>query len=263
MKSNKICLVGGVDSIGVPYTRDNKGHIGFYELIEEKLLKDNEVISLNCFHMSTNNDNEYVRTLLTHDITLGEVRKSQNEMLKKCKYSGLYPYLELPKHFLGFYKNDGNDELIVRDCIKKHDTVFIYSAFVNDLLKKYELSLFKLLRPGKIQQELKDVDLSEVLMDIRENLELIHALNPGTQVYIIGLFVPTKVPYVRRSLYNFILHVDQELKYIARQHENVHFVDNSNLEPWDFNDIDFHPNRCGHEKIYENFMKVYRDEKSA
>lgn len=32
----KLILIGGVDSIGVPYTKDNKNNQGFFELIEKR-----------------------------------------------------------------------------------------------------------------------------------------------------------------------------------------------------------------------------------
>lgn len=40
---------------------------------------------------------------------------------------------------------------------------------------------------------------------------------------------------------------------------NVTFVNNDNLSSEDFNNIDFHPNKKGHEKIYRNFIKEYEN----
>lgn len=93
-------------------------------------------------------------------------------MLKKCKYSGIYPYLELPKNFLNHYQINKDDaRVIVKDYIQKNETIFIYSAFVNDLLKSKGLSLFKLLRPGKIKKELKKINVNSILYDIEKILK--------------------------------------------------------------------------------------------
>lgn len=151
MKKNLV-LIGAADSIGVPYTRDNHNHMVFFEMIEETLAQEYNITTINCFHMSSNNDNHYIESLISNDISLFEIKDSQNKMLKKCKYSGIYPYLELPKNFLNYYKPKEEDkQIIIKEYIKNNDTIFIYSAFVNDLLKSQKLSLFKLLRPGKIK----------------------------------------------------------------------------------------------------------------
>ena len=257
MKKN-LALVGAADSIGVPYTKDNLNHQGFFELIERSLSEKYNVVSINCFHMSTNNDNAYINKLISDNISLSEIKKTQNQMLKKCKYSGIYPYLELPKSFLNRYQIDAGDEkIIVKDYIRDNETVFIYSALTNDLLKSRNLSLFKLLRPGKLRKELKEISLNNVLCDLEANITKLIALNANTKIYIIGLFVPTKIPYIRANLSEFITEVNKRLDAMSKKYNSVFLVDNSNLSSEDFNNIDFHPNKAGHEKIYYNFIRQY------
>lgn len=262
MKKNLV-LVGAADSIGVPYTKDNSDHKGFFEMIEYDLSKKYNVISINCFHMSTNNDNKYIDSLISNDISLLDIKNTQNQMLKKCKYSGIYPYLELPKNFLNHYQINKDDASItVKDYIKNNDTIFIYSAFVNDLLKSKGLSLFKLLRPGKIKKELKKINITSILYDLEKNIEKLININPNVKIYVIGLFVPTKIIYIRKSLSEFIYIINDKFYTISKKYDNVILVNNDNLTIEDFNNIDFHPNRKGHEKIYHNFIKQYKSNKS-
>lgn len=253
----RIVLIGGVDSIGVPYSRDNKKHVGFFEMLEEHLQKDNEVTTINCFHMSTNNDNKYIKRILTEDITLYDVKISQNAMLKKCKYSGIYPFLEMPKSFLEHYQvNEDDKNIMVKDILKNNEAIFVYSAFVNDLLKSRNLSLFKLLNPQKINKELKSVNIDFVLEGMEENVVNLIKLNRKIKIYIIGLFIPTKINLIRDSLKDFIISVNKEFKKIADKYpKNVIFVNNENLVYEDFNNIDFHPNKKGHLKIYNNLLE--------
>jgi len=103
---DKLFLIGGTDSIGVPYTKDNKTNSGFFEQIENFLSNHFEVTTFNFFHMSTYNTNSFILECLKKNYSLAEIKVQQNQMLRKCKYSGVYPYLELPKNFLNFYKND-------------------------------------------------------------------------------------------------------------------------------------------------------------
>ncbi len=256
----KLLLIGAADSIGVPYTKDNHDNKGFFEMIEENLSKKYNITSINCFHMSTYNDNKYINSLLTDRISLLDIKNSQNKMLKKCKYSGIYPYLELPKNFLNHYKiNDGDEKIIVKDYIKNNNTIFIYSAFVNDILKSKKLSLFKLLRPGKIKRELREINIDKVISDLEKNIKKLIAINPKIKIFIIGLFVPTKISYIRNNLKEFIYNVNDVFNKLSKKYTNVILVNNNNLSKEDFNNIDFHPNRKGHEKIYQNFIKACED----
>ncbi len=255
-----LVLVGAADSIGVPYTRDNYEHKGFFEMIEETLSKKYNVISVNCFHMSTNNDNKYIERLTSDNISLRDIKISQNKMLRKCKYSGVYPYIELPKSFLNNYQvRDTDEKFIVKDYLEKENVIFIYSAFVNDLLKASNLSLFKLLRPGRIKRELRRVNINHVLLDVEKNIETLMAINPKMKIYMVGLFVPTKMTYIRNNLREFIDKVNETFSELAKKYDNVYLVNNDNLLEEDFNNIDFHPNKKGHKKIYYNFMKVYNE----
>lgn len=258
----RLTLIGAADSIGVPYTRDNFEHKGFFEMIEEKLAREYEVTSINCFHMSVNNDNEYIRKLISSDISLLEVKNTQNQMLRKCKYSGIYPYLELPKNFLNYYKIDERDaEIIVRDFIKKDNTIFIYSAFVNDLLKSRNLSLFKLLKPGRIKAELAEINIESLLGSLEKNIEKLVTLNSEIKIFMIGLFIPTRITYVRNSLEDFIYRINSSFDELSQKYKNVVLINNDNLTREDFNNIDFHPNRRGHIKIYHNFVAKLNDAK--
>lgn len=252
-------LIGAADSIGVPYTRDNLAHEGFFELFTKFLSQDYDVATLNCFHMSTNNDNRYIMKLLTSDMTLADVKTSQNEMLQKCKYSGIYPFIELPKSFLNYYRiYDGDEHLIIRDCLKENNSIFIYSAFVNDLLKSQGISLFQLLKPGKIKKVLRDLNLNLASRDLRRNLEALIGLNPDIKIFLIGWFVPTKISYVRKNLREFVVTVNADFARVAQEYpNNVFFVDNMNLTSEDFSNIDFHPNKFGHKKIYRNLVVEY------
>lgn len=263
MKKN-LLLVGAADSIGVPYTKDNFDHKVFFEMIECTLANKYDVISINCFHMSTNNDNKYIDSFISNDISLLEIKNTQNKMLKKCKYSGIYPYLELPKNFLNHYQINKDDaRVIVKDYIQKNETIFIYSAFVNDLLKSKGLSLFKLLRPGKIKKELKKINVNSILYDIEKNIEKLININPNIEIYIIGLFVPTKISYIRKNVREFISSINDKFYTISEKYHNVFLINNDNLAIEDFNNIDFHPNRKGHKKIYNNFIKQYEKNKSC
>lgn len=251
-------LVGASDSIGVPYARDNVEHQGFFEMIADYFRINYNVVAANCFHMSTYNDNKYISQLIHQDISLYKIKVTQNQMLETCKYSGVYPYIELPKSFLNHYSPTEDDNaIIIRKYIEKYKTIFVYSAFTNDLLKSYGLSLFKLLRPGKIKSSLKIADTDVVFRELCDNISSLIKLNSNIEIYLIGLFVPTKIPYVRKNLSGFIARVNKIFREIADDNENVYFIDNSNLDKRDFNNIDFHPNKNGHTKIYRNFIDVY------
>ena len=256
---DKLVLIGAADSIGVPYSRDNKKNEGFFELIAKDLSKEYEVAPLNCFHMAVNNDNDYIAKLINGSYSLADIRKSQTTMLRKCKYSGIYPFIEIPKKFLSHYESGEKAEnILVRDAIKSDHVIFVYSSLVNDILKSKKLSLFKLLFPGRIKEELKNLDLGFVFEKIEANIHDLVTLNQNMKIYIVGLFVPTRILYVRKTLTDLISEINSRLDKFSEKYDNVFIIHNENLTHEDFNNIDFHPNQKGHLKIYHNFCKAYR-----
>ncbi len=51
----KVDLFGGLNSIGMPYTKDNKEHIGYFDIVEEYLKdKDFDVNSVNMSRLTRN-----------------------------------------------------------------------------------------------------------------------------------------------------------------------------------------------------------------
>ena len=92
---------------------------------------------------------------------------------------------------------------------------------------------------------------------MEKNINTLININPNIKIFIIGLFVPTKISYIRKNLQDFISIVNESIYKIAKKYKNVVFVSNDNLSKKDFNNIDFHPNKKGHEKIYYNFINKY------
>lgn len=55
--------------------------------------------------------------------------------------------------------------------------------------------------------------------------------------------MPTKIPYIRESLSEFIFSVNDNFYKISKKYDNVILVNNDNLSIEDFNNVDFHPNK--------------------
>lgn len=55
MESNKIDLFCGPNSLGVPYTRDNKNHFGYFDYVKQELEKLNyDVMGINFSSLNKN-----------------------------------------------------------------------------------------------------------------------------------------------------------------------------------------------------------------
>ena len=255
----KIFVIGGCDSIGVPYSRDNKDNIGFFELLIKRLEKDYAVENFNFFSMAKYNTSDYIYNVLTENCSLKLLKQRQIESLKICKNSGIFPFLELPKKFLDHYKQIKSDDKILTK-LSDEKTIFIYSSGINDFLKCNNLSLFKLLFPKGLKTVKNNLDryIEKSLTKLERNLELLNKINPKMKVYIIGCFIPTNLQYIRKSLSLVIIDYNEKIKKLLNSYPNITFIDNSNLFPGDFNNIDFHPNKKGHLKIYQNLInKMY------
>lgn len=256
---NNVYLIGGVDSFGVPYTRDNKNNINHLKEVYSFLIEQGINLTLiDMYSMSKYNDTTYINYLLDQNINLYKIKENQIESIDLCRKSGIFQFIQLPKKTKQLYElNDSYKEQTLTDIIKNNEIIFIYSCGINDFLKNMNTNLAKLLNTKNMEKAFKDLENSIVLIinKINENIKKLIKLNNNIEIYVMGIYTPTRVKYIRNyvtvpiNLYNIAL------KKLCEKYENVHFIDNSNLDKTNMAHVDWHPNYTGQRKMGENIIE--------
>lgn len=260
----KLLLIGGIDSIGVPYTRDNKNKISHFTIIKDYLLKvykNSKFIDLYC--MSKYNTTQYISKLLNQNLTLEELKRNQIESIDICRKQGIFQFIQLSKNMKSYYTINENDKNIrISDEIRKNNTLFIYSCGTNDFLESNGTNLGKLLLSRNMTKAFENMEekIKNIVINIERNIKEIINLNADVEIYIIGLYIPTTVKYIRSITQKPIEYFNQCLSNMCELYENVFFIDNSNLNIEHMAPIDWHPNTKGQEKIGENILNKIKKE---
>jgi len=259
MSKDKILLIGGIDSIGVPYTRDNKTRINHLKVVRDFLttyFRDVEMIDMYC--MNKYNTTEYIHELLSKGYNLNTIRKNQRESIDLCRKNGIFQFIQLPANMKEYYEENGDEKtIVIRDEIKNNDTIFVYTCGANDFLARMETNLGKLIFPKYMDEALIGIEetIAEVVDKIKQNIEELRKLNNNIEIYILGIYIPTKFKYIRTKTTYPIEAFNEALKTACLEYENTYYIDNSNLTIDEMASVDWHPNQKGQQMIGENIVK--------
>ncbi len=259
----KILLIGGVNSFGVPYTRDNKENISFMNIIERKLSSlNNDVELFDMFSMSTYNTTEYLNDIINNNIDIYTIKNNQFNSIDLCRKSGIFQFLKLPKKTTKLYKFSKEDKnySLTNKLRNSKNTIYIYSCGINDLMNSLNTGLGKLILPNVLKKKVpkSKFALDNVLAKIKSNLNLLKEINPNIKIYVLGLYIPTKYNYIRNKVADVIYEFNKELSNMINTIDNVIYVDNQNLTIKEMAPVDWHPNYLGQKKIAENILEVMK-----
>lgn len=256
--SKKIYLIGGVDSFGVPYTRDNKNNINHLKEVFNFLVTQGiETTIIDMYSMNKYNDTDYINNLLTHNINLYKIKENQIESIDLCRKSGIFQFVQLPSKTKQLYKlNDDDKKQTLADIIKDNEIIFVYSCGVNDFLKSMNTNLAKLLKPKNLKAVLKNLEknIALIINKIEKNIQKLIEINKNIEIYVMGVYTPTRVKYIRNYVKRPISLYNTSLQALCEKYENVHFIDNSNLGKTNMAHVDWHPNYTGQKLMAENII---------
>ena len=140
----------------------------------------------------------------------------------------------------------------------------MYSCSANDLFYYYGTSLESLNAKHVIEIiKYADDGFDFLENNVKRNMDSITACNPKSQIFVMGLYMPSDNFWLNRLGSTFINKINKRLKRVCEQYENVYYVDVSSVSLCVL-EGDFHPNQDGQkiianklaEAIYENLKPV-------
>lgn len=256
--SKKIYLIGGVDSFGVPYTRDNKNNVNHLNEVYNFLIEQGiETTMIDMYSMHKYNDTDYINDLLVQNINLYKIKENQIESIDLCRKSGLFQFIQLPEKTKQLYQlNDADKSQILADIIKDNEIIFIYSCGINDFLKNMDTNLEKLLNPKNMKEAFKYLEktIPLIINKIDKNIQKLIEMNKDIEIYVMGIYTPTRVKYIRNYVKQPIRLYNIALKALCEKYKKVQFIDNSNLDKTNMAHVDWHPNYTGQKIMGENII---------
>ncbi len=260
-EKQKLLLIGGFDSLGVPYTRDNFDNKSFLDFFDDYLKEKGWTADkVSLFAMGKYNTCDYIAELIGHNYSLSRLRANQIESIDLCRRVGFWQFWQLAAKTAQLYPAwDENDQRCFIDLIRAKKIIFIYSCGSNDLLKEAQVHLGELMNGKKLAEKVREVrpKIDLVMGKIRENLCQLKALNPQMLIFVLGLYTPAPIKSVRVTIQPAIDDFNYNLAKLCKEIDGVYFVDNQNLEPKDMAKMDWHPSREGQKVLGDNIIRAW------
>lgn len=238
-------LVGLLDSYGVPYSPNVENSFFYYletDLDSRNMLGE----TVDLFNLYINKTWE-VNGIINNRITFEEMTDLKNFSLDFTRYK----YTDsVVKNNLKYNCDEDKKDVVIADYISSlENPCVIYSCSANDLFYYYGVS-FESLTIKKGIELINNFDngLDSLQEGIISNIETIIDINPKSQIFIMGLYLPSDNYFIQAVASGIINKVNKMICKICEQYENCYYVDVSCVSNYVL-DGDFHPNSDGQKVI--------------
>lgn len=271
-KETGLLVVGLNDSQGVNanFTFFRKGLLS--QLVDT--LTEGEFIPtmIDAFSL-TMNKTEHVDYFLKHNLSLQEIKLSQIysavSALKKTMQD-----MKLPT-FIGEVGNvwrfmypikQGDDNIHISSSLQQaSEPLMIYSSGVNNLMREVGNNPFAIRGDYKNRNKRPNYDytlkkandsntLKKVIDSMRKNYEIILGINPDTDIYTLGAYVPKALSTPEMNLFrDLILAYNEKLDSLCHEY-GTHFVDTEEVgRTYNYSKINFHISSGGY-RVLANYI---------
>lgn len=274
MDKNKITLLGGIDSLGVPFPRANTRHIGFFDLTVKYFTDLNyEIEYIDFFNVRLNHSWEFAR-FFKKNFNLAQIKKIQIKSLNYLRNANIFFKFAIPKKFVNRYSIIEDDYKIkIKDVYtNSKNPIIIYSCGFNDFTFYIKSGPVEILSK-KVRDELpKNLYhlLDKTVNNVKTNIEMLLSLNPNAKIYVLGLFDCTTFKYIECLIYmqeklnnrkvkfkrriNLLINCfNHKLQKLCKKYENTIFIDNTDLINQNAL-LDFHPNTKANKAIAQKII---------
>lgn len=269
-----IDIICGINSVGVPFTRDNKKHIGYFDIIVDDLKKGYNVSDYNISTLSKNCTWDFDK-VLNENMSLLQIRNLQIYGYNKLRDTNFLFKLVVPKNFQDIMRFTNNSDIGFKTFIEQsYNPIFLYNGGQNDFFTFIQAGPVELLNQ-KVRNNLPD-DLEDLVYQCVDNVEKnwisLYDINQNVRILSYGFYYSplfNKINNIIKfqnyfgkkkmryedgfrhliSLYNKLL------SERADEYDFVYYV------PLDFVEdycafMDFHPNEKGNELIAQASLDV-------
>lgn len=275
-----IDLFCGLSSLGMPFPRENKNHIGYFDIIKEQLIsKGYNVNGINISSLNKNHTWDLEKTL-NSNYSLSKIKNIQMRSIDELRNTNILFKLVVPKKFRERYIPNFNDsEITFKDIyVNSENPIFIYSAGPNDFFTYIQAGPVELMDGNvrkKLPHNLEEL-VAQCVNNVEQNLILLHQLNQNVTISVLSFYYSPlfdkiqKVIYLQERIKNkdkryrnrfgeIVGLYNSLLERMCQKYDFVEYVDITFIREY-CAPMDFHPNKKGNELIANEVLKKLRFE---
>jgi len=265
--NKEIFLVGALDSLGVPYTKDNNEMKSYIELTGDALKASG--INLTYFNMSSLGRNKTweLQKILNRDYTIGQYNKwnknASRFVIEGRRTDESWPYPTNPKFIDKFYENIPTPDIHITSKLSQIEApIFLYSCGGMNI-RKYlninsEMTAKDMLLCAREVLLRCIKHIKQTKMDVDNIINQIRSLNPNMEIYVLGVYAMLDDQRLRDLVFPLVNLYNYELNKVIAPYDNCHYVDITKVK----NMVavkDMHPTLVGQKHISRQLLKVMDD----
>lgn len=265
----------GISSLGMPFTKENKYHIGYYDIILRTL--KNKGYNVSGFNFSRLNKNHTwdLENNLTGDKSLAYIKNLQVKSIDDLRNTNILFKLVVPKKYKSSFKIKAtdNDNILKSLFVNAKNPIFLYSAGPNDFFSYIKAGPIELTDKNvraKLPKNIKPI-LEQCIGNVEKNWQFLHRLNPNTKIYSLSYYYSPLYDKIQKLIYLQEKVKDRNKKYVnkfmevinlynrmlfeaSKKYDYVEHCDISFLKDY-CAPMDFHPNTIGNQLIADMILK--------
>lgn len=265
----------GITSLGMPFPKENKYHIGYHDIVVESL--KNKGYKVSGFNFSRLNKNHTwdLEDTLNSDISLAYLKKLQVKSIDDLRNTNALFKLVVPKKYKDSFKIKSTDDNTTLRSLytNAQNPIFLYSAGPNDFFSYIKAGPVELMDKSvraKLPKDIKPI-LEQCISNVEKNWQLLHQLNPNVKIYSLSyyysplydkiqklIFLQEKVKGKNKKYVNNFLEViklyNRMLYEASEKYDYVEYCDVTFLKDY-CAPMDFHPNTIGNQLIADMLLK--------
>ena len=229
----KIDLFCGINSIGMPFPRENKNHIGYFDIVKHHLEESGyEVDGINISSLNRN-QTWNLEEMLNKNYSLSKIKNIQVASIDSLRNNNALFKLVIPKKVKHLYEpNEQDYDTTFRDIyVSSERPIFLLSVGLNDFFTFIQAGPVELIYE-KVRENLPD-NLEELIIkcvdNVEKNLVLLHELNPNVKISAIGWYYSPLFDKIQKLIYLQEKMKDKNKKY-KNNFNNIIEMFNSYLE---------------------------------
>lgn len=265
----KIDIFCGISSLGMPFPKENKNHIGYFDIVKSSLSNMGyEVSGVNISRLNKNHTWD-LENNLNQNYSMAQIKNIQIKSIDALRDANILFKLVVPKKFKErFCATEEDKNISLKDLfINSENPIFLYSGGPNDFFTYIQAGPVELMNKetrNKLPNNL-DFLVEKCIDNVENNWLLLHELNPDVQIMSLSFNYSPLFDKIQKVIFLQEKLIDKDKKYNNRfkeiidlynellkqrcqKYDFVSFVDIGFIKDY-CAPMDFHPNTKGNEMI--------------
>lgn len=220
-------MVGALDSLGVPYTKDNEQVKSFIDLVADQFKQEGILINYVNLCNFARVETFDLQKILRRDYQKGQYYKlveQLNRRVIETTDNGRFDHPYNPQFLEQYYKHPEYPETKITTELKQQaNPTFLYTCGGMNLdhYLKFPTQEKQQIIPELFRMK---KHVRQTLLDIRNCLVSIQSLNPTMEIYMLGVYAMIEQKTLREIAQPIYQLYNNQLKQIANELPQVHYI---------------------------------------